>query len=62
MMKKSVRIAGALFFIVSDFLLALNVFNGIGFPFRHAVIMGTYLLAEWLLVSAMVRNRLLEKA
>lgn len=37
---------------------ALCVFNGVEFPLRHAVVMGTYLIAEWLLVSAMVRNRL----
>lgn len=50
-------LAGALFFIVSDALLAINVFNGVDFPLRHAAVMGTYLLAEWLLVSAMVRQR-----
>ena len=51
-------LAGGLFFIASDALLALNAFNGITFPLRHAAVMGTYLLAEWLLVSAMVRQRL----
>ena len=50
-------IAGGLFFIASDALLALKVFNGVDFPLRHAAVMGTYLLAEWLLVSAMVRQR-----
>lgn len=50
-------IAGGLFFIVSDALLALKVFNGVDFPLRHAAVMGTYLLAEWLLVSAIVRQR-----
>ena len=49
--------AGGLFFIASDALLALNVFNGVSFPLRHAAVMATYLLAEWLLVSAMVRQR-----
>ena len=53
-------IAGGLFFIASDALLALKAFNGIDFPLRHAAVMGTYLLAEWLLVSAMVRQRLLD--
>lgn len=53
-------LAGALFFIASDALLALNVFNGIDFPLRHAAVMGTYLLAEWLLVSAMVRQRFID--
>ena len=53
---------GAVFFLISDALLALNVFKGVDFPFRHAVVMATYLLAEWLLVSGMVRNRLMEKA
>jgi len=51
-------LVGGLFFIASDVLLALHVFNGVEFPLRHVVIMGTYLIAEWLLVSAMVRNRL----
>ena len=53
---------GAVFFLTSDALLALNVFKGIDFPLRHAAVMGTYLLAEWLLVSGMVRNRLQEEA
>lgn len=51
-------LAGGLFFIASDGILALHAFNGIDFPLRHAVVMGTYLIAEWLLVSGMVRNRL----
>ena len=51
-------LVGSLFFIASDVLLALHVFNGVEFPLRHAVVMGTYLIAEWLLVSAIVRNRL----
>lgn len=50
-------IAGGLLFIASDALLALHVFNGVSFPLRHAAVMATYLLAEWLLVSAMVRQR-----
>lgn len=51
-------LVGGLFFIASDGILALHAFNGIDFPLRHAVVMGTYLIAEWLLVSGMVRNRL----
>ena len=51
-------LVGGLFFVASDGILALHAFNGIDFPLRHAVVMGTYLIAEWLLVSAMVRNRL----
>lgn len=50
-------IAGGLSFIASDAILALSAFNGVDFPLRHAAVMGTYLLAEWLLVSAMVRHR-----
>ena len=53
---------GALLFLISDALLALNVFLDIDFPTRHALVMATYLAAEWLLVSGMVRNRLLEEA
>lgn len=51
-------LVGGLFFIASDVLLALNAFNGVEFPLRHALVMGTYLIAEWLLVSAMVKDRL----
>ena len=51
-------LVGGLFFIASDVLLALNAFNGVEFPLRHATVMGTCLIAEWLLVSAIVRNRL----
>lgn len=53
---------GAIFFLISDALLALNVFKDIDFPTRHALVMATYLAAEWLLVSGMVRNRLAEQA
>lgn len=53
-------LAGGLTFIASDALLALNAFNGVSFPLRHALVIATYLLAEWLLVSAMVRHRLQE--
>ena len=53
---------GAVLFLISDALLALNVFNGIDFPTRHGLVIATYLIAEWLLVSGMVRNRLREEA
>jgi uncharacterized membrane protein YhhN len=53
---------GAVIFLISDVLLALNVFADIEFPTRHGLVMGTYLVAEWLLVSGMVRNRLQEGA
>jgi uncharacterized membrane protein YhhN len=51
-------IFGGIFFIISDGLIAVNAFAGLNFPFRGAVVMATYLLAEWLLVSGMVRNTL----
>ncbi len=50
-------LAGGLFFIVSDTMLALHAFNGVDFPLRHSAVMGSYLFAEWLLVSGMVRQR-----
>lgn len=50
-------LAGGLFFIVSDTMLALHTFNGVDFPLRHSAVMGSYLFAEWLLVSGMVRQR-----
>lgn len=49
-------ILGGAIFIVSDTLLALNAFAGTDFPTRHSLVMITYLTAEWLLVSAMVRT------
>ena len=49
-------VLGGILFIVSDTLLALCVFNGVDFPLRNAVVMGSYLAAEWLLVSGMVRD------
>ena len=52
---------GAILFMISDVLLAINVFNGVDFPTRHALVMATYLVAEWLLVSGMVRCRQLEE-
>lgn len=47
-------LAGALFFIISDFMIGLDAFMHIDFPFRHPSIMFTYLLAEALLVSGIV--------
>ena len=47
-------VVGAVLFIISDFIIALNSFSGIDFLFRHVVVMITYLLAEVLLVSAVV--------
>ena len=49
-------IFGALLFIISDALIGILVFQGITFPLRHAAVIATYLAAEWLLVSAMVRT------
>jgi uncharacterized membrane protein YhhN len=51
-------IIGGIIFIISDSLIAVNSFAGLDFPFRHALVMLTYVTAEWLLVSGMVRNRL----
>jgi uncharacterized membrane protein YhhN len=51
-------LTGGLLFVVSDTMLGLNVFNGIGFSLHHAIVMCTYLAAEWLLVSGMVHQRL----
>ena len=42
-------------FMASDSLIAINIFSGIDFAFRDALVMPVYLLAEWLLVSGMVR-------
>ena len=53
---------GALLFIISDVLIGIKVFSGISFPLRHAIVIATYLAAEWLLVSAMVRTILGHKA
>lgn len=47
--------AGGLTFIFSDILVAVNAFSGTDFPFRHAIVIATYLAAEWLLVSTMTR-------
>ena len=52
-------IIGGIIFIISDSLIAIKSFTGLDFPFRHAAVMATYLLAEWLLVSAMLRGKLL---
>ena len=45
---------GGLIFIISDSLIAVSAFAGIDFPFRGTLVMLTYLLAEWLLVSGMI--------
>ena len=49
-------LVGGLLFVTSDAVLALNAFNGVEFALRHAVVMGTYLAAEWLIVSGIVRD------
>lgn len=46
---------GGLLFIFSDTLVAVNVFYETDFFLRHAIVIATYLAAEWLLVSTMVR-------
>lgn len=51
-------LVGGLLFVTSDAVLALNAFNDVDFGLRHAVVMGTYLAAEWLIVSGIVRDRL----
>ena len=48
-------LTGIIFFIISDGLLALNQFAGLEFPLRHAVVMGTYLIAEAFLVFGICR-------
>lgn len=49
---------GGLIFIISDSLIAVSAFAGLDFPLRGTLVMLTYLFAEWLLVSGMVRERL----
>ena len=51
-------IAGGLLFLISDSLIAVKVFAEFDFMFRHALVLATYLPAEWLLISAMVRTQL----
>lgn len=51
-------LVGGLLFVASDAVLALNAFNDVEFGLRHAVVMGTYLAAEWLIVSGIVRDSL----
>jgi len=46
---------GAIFFIVSDGIIGLHVFNGIDFPFRNCLQTGTYALAVLLLVLGVVK-------
>lgn len=55
-------VIGGVLFVASDTLIAMNVFNGIDFPLHQATMMGTYLLAEWLIVSAIVRHLLHAKS
>ena len=50
-------IIGGLVFILSDALIAINAFAGLDFPLRHAAVMSTYLIAEWLLVSTMTKKQ-----
>ena len=45
---------GGIIFIISDSLIAVNAFAGLDFPFRAPLVMISYLIAEVLLVSAMV--------
>jgi len=47
-------IIGGILFVISDSLLAVNNFLGLEFPMHHAIVMATYLTAEYLLVSGMV--------
>ncbi len=49
-------ITGAISFVVSDSLLALNKFYK-PFPFASALIMLTYCLAQYLIIKGFVRNR-----
>ena len=49
---------GGVLFILSDALVGLNAFSGVDFPLRHALVIATYLAAEWLLVSGMVLQQL----
>lgn len=49
-------LTGGLLFAASDTLIGLSVFNGISFSMRNAIVMLTYLAAEWLLVSGIVRQ------
>ena len=48
---------GGIIFIISDSLIALKAFAGIDFALRDSLVMPTYLFAEWLLVSGMVRSK-----
>jgi len=49
-------IFGALLFIISDSLIAISTFSGIHFALRHALVMGTYLLAQYLLVKGIIKG------
>lgn len=48
-------LAGALFFVISDSLLAINKFY-MGFPYAGILIMLTYALAQYLLTTGAVRT------
>lgn len=50
-------IIGGLLFMFSDALIGFNTFSGFDFPLRHALVLATYLAAEWFLVSGMVFYR-----
>ena len=49
-------LAGITLFIISDSMLAMHQFLGIEFAFRHAAVMGTYLIAQGLIVSGLCRS------
>lgn len=57
-------LSGGLFFMGSDLMIALETFMGIDFPFRHPLIMFTYILAEILLAGGIalpyIKNKLLD--
>ncbi len=48
-------LAGGVSFVISDFLIALGVFLGADFPLRHCIVMLTYLAAEALIATSLVR-------
>lgn len=54
-------IVGGVVFLFSDIFVALNSLLDVDFFCRHAMVMFTYLVAEWFLVSTMTRWILKEK-
>ena len=48
-------IVGGVVFLFSDIFVALNSLLDVDFFCRHAMVMFTYLVAEWFLVSTMAR-------